>query len=171
MAMSYPNERELQPYCVLGRKVEISGGLYEWLQAVPSAFSSTSKMSLQVGQSWHCTLLDTMIGSAVVVTVQSLSPVRLFVTTWIVALQASLFITISQSLLKLMSIKLVMPSNHLISVFPFSSSLQLFPASGSFPMSQFFASGGQNIGVSASASVLLMNIQDWFPLGWTDLIS
>ena len=57
------------------------------------------------------------------------------------------------------------------SVVPFSSSLQFFPASGSFPMSQFFASGGQNIGVSASASVLLMNIQDWFPLGWTGWIS
>ena len=52
-----------------------------------------------------------------------------------------------------------------------SSCLQSFPASGSFPMSQFFASGGQSIGVSASASVLPMNIQDWFPLGLTDLIS
>ena len=50
------------------------------------------------------------------------------------------------------------------SVVPFSSHLQSFPASGSFPMSQFFASGGQGIGVSASASVLPMNIQDWFPL-------
>ena len=49
--------------------------------------------------------------------------------------------------------------------------LQSFPASGSFPMSQFFSSGGQSIGVSASASVLPKNIQDWFPLGWTDLIS
>ena len=49
----------------------------------------------------------------------------------------------------------------------FSSHLQSFPASGSFQMSQFFTSGGQNIGVSASASVLPMNIQDWFPLGWT----
>ena len=57
------------------------------------------------------------------------------------------------------------------SVAPFSSSLQSFPASGSFPMSQFFASGGQSIGVSASASVVPMNIQDWFPLGLTDLIS
>ena len=57
------------------------------------------------------------------------------------------------------------------SVVPFSSSLQSFPASGSFPMSQFFASGGQSIGVSASASVLPMNIQDWSPLGWTDWIS
>ena len=57
------------------------------------------------------------------------------------------------------------------SVIPFSSHLQSFPASGSFPMSQFFASGGQSIGVSASASVLPMNIQDWFPLGWTGWIS
>ena len=69
-----------------------------------------------------------------------------------------------------MSIEPVIPSNHLI-LFPFSSRLQSFPASGSFPMSQFFASGSQSIGVSASASVLLMNIQDWFPLGWTGWIS
>ena len=53
----------------------------------------------------------------------------------------------------------------------FASCLQSFPASGSFPVSQFFTSGGQSIGVSASASVLPMNIQDWFPLGWTDWIS
>ena len=57
------------------------------------------------------------------------------------------------------------------SVVPFSSRLQSFPASGSSPMSQFFASGGQSIGVSASASVLPMNTQDWFPLGWTGWIS
>ena len=57
------------------------------------------------------------------------------------------------------------------SVVPFSSCLQSFPASGSFPMSQFFTSDGQSIGVSASASVLPMNIQDWSPLGWTGLIS
>ena len=57
------------------------------------------------------------------------------------------------------------------SVFPFSSSLQSFPASGSFLMSQLFESGGQGIGVSASASVLPMNIQDRSPLGWTGLIS
>ena len=56
------------------------------------------------------------------------------------------------------------------SVVPFSSCLQSFPASGSFPMRQFFASSGQRIGVSASASVLPMSIQDWFPLGLTDLI-
>ena len=57
------------------------------------------------------------------------------------------------------------------SVIPFSSCLQSFPASGSFQMSQFFASGGQNIQASSSASVLPLNIQDWFPLGWTGLIS
>ena len=57
------------------------------------------------------------------------------------------------------------------SVVPFSSCLQSFPASGSFPMSQFFASGGQSIGISASPSVLPMNIQDWFPLWLTSWIS
>ena len=59
----------------------------------------------------------------------------------------------------------------LSSVVPFSSCLQSFPASESFQVSQFFASGGQSIRVSASASVLLMNIQDWFPLGWAGWIS
>jgi len=57
------------------------------------------------------------------------------------------------------------------SIIPFSSCPQHFPASGSYQMSQFFTSGGQRIGVSASASVLPMNIQDWFPLGWTGWIS
>ena len=57
------------------------------------------------------------------------------------------------------------------SVVPFTSHLQSFPASGSFPRSQLFASGGQSTGASASASVLPMNIQDWFPLGWTGWIS
>jgi len=57
------------------------------------------------------------------------------------------------------------------SIVPFSSCPQSVPASGSFPMSQFFASGGQSIGVSASASLLPVNIQDWFPLGWTGWIS
>ena len=57
------------------------------------------------------------------------------------------------------------------SVIPFSSCLQFFPASGSFPASQFFASSGQSVGVSASTSVLPMNTQDWAPLGWTGWIS
>ena len=87
-------------------------------------------------------------------------------------LQASLSITNSQSLLKLLSIKSVIPSNHLILCHPF---LLLpswsFPSSGSFPISQFFESGGQSIGASDLVSVLSMNIQDWFPLGLTGLIS
>ena len=63
------------------------------------------------------------------------------------------------------------PNSVIPSVVPFSSHLQSFPASGSFPISQFFISGSQSIGVSASASVLPMNILCWFPLGWTDWIS
>ena len=96
--------------------------------------------------------------------VQSLCRVPLFSTPWTAACKDSLTITNSRGLLKLRSIKLVMPSNHLILCCPFSSHLQSFPASGSFLVSQFFASGGQNIGVWASASDLPMNIQDWFPL-------
>ena len=101
--------------------------------------------------------------------VQSLSHVRHFVTPWTAACQASLSITSSQSLFKLMSIESMMASIS-SSVVPFSH-LQSFPASGSFQMSRFFASGGQSIGVSASASVFPMNIQDWSPLGWTSWIS
>ena len=67
---------------------------------------------------------------------------------------------------KLISIESVMPSNHLILCRPLLLRLQSFPASGSFPVSQFFASGGHSIGASASASGLPMNIQSWFPLGW-----
>ena len=101
--------------------------------------------------------------------VQSLSRVQFFATPWTAASQASLSITISQSLLKLMSIESVMPSKHLILCCPFSSCLQSVPAWWSFPMIRLFASGYQSIG--ASASVLPMNIQDWFPVGFTGLIS
>ena len=83
--------------------------------------------------------------------------------------QASLSITNFWSLLKLMSIELVMPSNQLILFIPYSSCLQSFPASGSFPVSRFFTSDGQSFG--ASASVLPMNIQGWFPVGLTGWIS
>ena len=77
----------------------------------------------------------------------------------------------SQNLLKLMSIKSVMPSNLLSSVASFSSCPQSFPESGSFPMSWLFTSDGQSSRASASSSVVPMYIQDWFPLGWTGLIS
>ena len=103
--------------------------------------------------------------------VQSLSHLRLFATPWIAARQASLSITNSWSSPKLMCIESVMPSSISSSVVPFSSCLQSSPASGSFQMSQLFTSGGQSIGVSASPSVLPMNTQDWFPLGWTGWIS
>ena len=96
--------------------------------------------------------------------VQLLSCVWLFPTPWTVAHQSSLSFTISQSLLRFMSIETVMPPNHLILCSLFSFCLQSFPASGSFPMSQlFFASGGQSIVSSVSASDLPMSIQGWFP--------
>ena len=103
--------------------------------------------------------------------VQSLSHVQFFVTPLTAACQASLSITVSLSLLKLMSIESVIPSNHLILCHPFSSCPKFFSASGSFPMSWFFASDGQSIWASVSASVLPINIQGWCPLGLIDLIS
>ena len=101
--------------------------------------------------------------------VHSLSHVWLFSTTWTTARQASLPFTISWSFLKLMSIESVIPSDHLVLYHPLLLLPQCFPASGSFPMSQLYASGGQSIG--ASALVFPMSIQDWFPLGLMGLIS
>ena len=103
--------------------------------------------------------------------VQPLSRVRLLATPWIAARQASLSITNSQSLLKLMSIKSVRPSRNLILCHPLLLLPQFLPASGSFPMSQLFTGGGQSIGVLARASVLPTNTKDWSPLGWTGWIS
>ena len=103
--------------------------------------------------------------------VQLLSHVQLFATPWIAAHQASLSITNSRSLPKLMSIESVMPSSHLILCCPLLLLPPIsLPESGSFPMSQLFTWGGQSIGVSASASVL-MNTRDWSHLGWTGWIS
>ena len=104
-------------------------------------------------------------------TVQSLSCIRLFANLWTTAHQTSLTITNSPSLLKLLYIKSVMPPNHLILCHSPLLLPSIFPASGSFQMSQLFASGGQSIGVSASTSVLTMNIQDSSALGWTGWIS
>ena len=110
----------------------------------------------------------TTLGECVVV--QLLSHVRLFVTPWTAACQASLSFTISQSLLKLMSIKLVLSSNHLVLYHPLLLLPSTFPnIRVFFLMSQLFGSGDQSI--RASASVLLMNTQGWFPLGLTGLIS
>ena len=103
--------------------------------------------------------------------VQSLSHVQLFATRWTTACQASLSFIISLSLFKLMSIEPWCHPTVSSSVGPFSSCPQSSLASGSFPVSQLFASGDQNIWDSTSASVLPMNIQGWFPLRWTGLIS
>ena len=108
------------------------------------------------------------------VPVQLLSRAQLFATPWTAARQTSLSITNSQSLPKLMSIALVMPSKHLILCRPLLLLPSIFPSMRVFPVSRLFASGGQSIGVSASASVLPMNIQHWFPLeliGWISLQS
>ena len=91
---------------------------------------------------------------------QSLSHVRLFSTPWTTARQASLSITNSWSLLKLISIGSVMPSNHLILCCPLLLLPSIFPSIRVFQMSQLFASSGQSIGISASTSVLPMNTQD-----------
>ena len=90
----------------------------------------------------------------IVVVFQLLSHVQIFASPWTAACQASLYLTISLSLLKLMSIKSVMPSNHLILCVPFSSCPQYFLASGSFPVNQLLASDDRSIGGSTSASVL-----------------
>ena len=101
----------------------------------------------------------------------SVTQLWLFVNPWAAACQASLSFTISRSFLKFMSIESVMPSNHLVLCHPLLLPPSIFSASGSFPMSQLLALGGQSIGASASTSVLPMTIQGWFPLGWTGLIS
>ena len=109
--------------------------------------------------------------------VQSLSHVWLFMTPWIAARQASLSITNSWHLLKLMSIESVMPSSHLILCCPLLLLPPIPPSIRVFSSGFLFSWGGQSIGVSASASVLpglisqSWNTQDWSPLGWTDWIS
>ena len=103
--------------------------------------------------------------------VQSLSRVRLFVTPWIAARQASLSITNSRSSPRPTSIASVMPSSHLILCHPDSSCPQFLPALESFPMSQLFTWGGQSTGVSALASFPPKNTQGWSPSEWTDWIS
>ena len=92
-------------------------------------------------------------------------------TPWPAACQASLSITNSQSLLKFIPLSRWCRPTISSSVVPVSSCPQSFPASGSFPMSHLFTSGGQSIGVAASTSVLPVNTQDWFPSGWTGWIS
>ena len=112
------------------------------------------------------------ITSAMWLFILLLSCVWLFVTPGTAAHQASLSFTINQSLFKLMSIESMMPSHHLILYCPLLLPPSIFPSIRVFSNeSSLFASGGQSIGALASASVFPMNIQDWFPLGWTGWIS
>jgi len=108
-------------------------------------------------------LLSLLISISLFSSVQWLSRVWLFATPWTAAHQASLSITNSWSYSN--SCPLSWWCHPTMSSSVISSCLQSFPASGSFPLSQFLASGSQNTGISTSASVLPMNIQDWFPLG------
>ena len=106
-----------------------------------------------------------------VVVVQLPGRVWLFATPWTAARQAFLSLTISRSLPKFVSTASVMPSSHFILWCPLLLLPSIFPSIRDFPMSQLFASGDQNTGVSVSTSVLPVNIQGWFPLRLTGLIS
>ena len=132
----------------------------KYYNLLPKKKSRHYLYKIDISRDIHCTVFKEYTMTQTSVQFCSLSHVQLFETPWTAAHQASLSINNSWSLLKLMSIESVMPSPISASVVPFSSCLQSFPASGSFPMSQFFISGGQNIGVSASTSIVPMNIQD-----------
>ena len=119
----------------------------------------------------HCLVQWLAHSSVQFSSVQSLSRVRLFVTPWTAACQPSLSSPTPGVYPNSCALSRWCHPAISSSVIPFSSCPQYLPASGSFPMSPFFAWGGQSTGVSASASVLPMNIQDWFPLGWTGWIS
>ena len=133
-----------------------AGFLLRWLLLLQSTGSRL--IGFRICESWaleHC-----------LSSIQLLIRVWLFATPWTAAHQAN-----SGSFLKFMSIESMMPSSHLILCRPLLLLPSIFPTIREFEMSQFFASGGQSIGASASTSVLPMNIQDWSPLGWTDWIS
>ena len=116
-------------------------------------------------------LLDHIAYSVQFSSFQSLSHVWLFATLWTAARQASLAITNSKNYSDSCPLNRWCHPTISSSVAPFSSCLKSFPASGSFPMSQFFASGSQSFRVSVLASVLPKDIQDSIPLGWTGWIS
>ena len=103
--------------------------------------------------------------------VHSLSDIRVFATPWTIALQASLSFTVPQSLLKLMSIESMMPSNHLILCCPLLLLPSIFPSIRVFSSESALRIRWPSIWVSASVSVLPVNLQGWFPLGLTGLIS
>ena len=146
------------------RLTGVSLGLHLWKCWIPGRICP-----LLVGSGQPLQISKDEIRSFVVV--QSLSHVQLFATPWTAAHQASLSFTVSQSLLKFMSTESVMLSNHLTLCCPFLLLPSVFPSIRVFSLSQFLASRGQSIRASTSASVLPMNIQGWFPLELTGLIS
>ena len=115
-------------------------------------------------------MLFSYMHASVVIVVHLLSHAWPSVTLWTVAYQTPLSFIVSSSLPKLMSVESVMPASHLVLSLCLLLCPQSFPASGSFLVKLFFAPGGQSIGTPASASVLPVNIQGWFPLELTDLI-
>ena len=131
-----------------------------WLAAVHGVTKSQTRLS-----NW--TELKYMYAAAA----KSLSCVWLFATPWTAACQASLSFTISRSLLKLMSIKSVMSSSHLILCHPLCLLLSIFPSIRVFSNESVLCNRWPKYWSSASVSVLPVNIQDWFPLGLTGLIS
>ena len=133
--------------------------------------STGSKLGWSTSRLYVVSLLIWFIYRAAVVDVQWPRHTRLFVIPWTAECHIFLSFTFSQSLFKLMSIESVMPSNHLVLCRPLLLLPSTFPNNRVFPTGQLFASGGQSIGVSASASVLPMNIQTWSLLGWTGWIS
>ena len=134
---------------------------YSWVRTMPYHVYSYQTISI------HNLVLQRYNFSSV----QLLSCVRPFVTPWTAGLQASLSFTTYQSLLKLMSIESVMPSNHLTLCRPLLLLPSNFPSIRVFSNESALCISGQSIGVSTSTSVLPVNIQDWFLLGLTGLIS
>ena len=140
-----------------------------WTGTCLESHSVTLKFFLYL--SLHSLSRGQMLYPFFVVLVQSLSNVQLFATPWTVARQASLSFTISQSLLKLTSIESIMPSNHLILCHSLLLLASVFPSIRVFSNESVLHIRSQSIGASASASVLPVNIQDWFPLGLSRFIS
>ena len=151
LSPNYWTDRELLQFLFNGAQQNFKNVFYISLKLFTHVFyfSSCARSFLRTDIVLHSSNLQQ--GS-----VQLLSRVQLFATPWTTEHQASMSVTNSWSLLKLMSIELVMPSNHFILCCPLLLLPSIFPASGSFPMSQFFALGGHSIGVSAS--VLPMSI-------------
>ena len=131
---------------------------------------SASGLVVLLNWSVHLILCH-FLPSCFIIIVQSLSRVRLFVILWTTARQASLSFTISQSLLRLLSIESMIPSNHLVLCCPLFLLPSVFPSLRVFSSELPFASSSQTILASASASVLPVSIQGFFPLGLTDLFA